>query len=127
MNRKKKGRWTMLRGVGFFTLILFSATALSGCAHTVSPVKEPITETSTPDPPAQDQVPGEQAAAEMMVADMLFFRPLGIVATVMGTAFFIASLPFSLAGGNTKTAFQKLVVDPGKYTFNRPLGKLEDY
>ena len=117
----------MLRGVGFFTLILFSATVLSGCAHTVSPVKEHITETSTPNPPAQDQVPGEQAAAEMMVADMLFFRPLGIVATVMGTAFFIASLPFSLAGGNTKAAFQKLVVDPGKYTFNRPLGKLEDY
>jgi len=127
MNRKKKGRRAMLRGVGFFTLILFSATILSGCAHTISPVKEPVTETSTPDPPAQDQVPGEQAAAEMMVADLLLFRAFGIVATAMGTAVFIVSLPFSLPGGNTKAAFQKLVVDPAKYTFNRPLGKLEDY
>lgn len=108
-------------------LILFSATILSGCAHTISPVKEPVTETSTPDPPAQDQVPGEQAAAEMMVVDMLLFRAFGIVATAMGTAVFIVSLPFSLPGGNTEAAFQKLVVDPAKYTFNRPLGKLEDY
>jgi len=41
---------------------------------------------------------------------------------VVGTAVFIVSLPFSALGGNTKIACQKLVKDPAKFTFKRPLG-----
>lgn len=124
MNRVKR-RQAMFRGVGFLTLIVFSATILSGCAHAVSPVREPVAATNTPDQPAQDQVPGEQASAEEMIADFLLLRPLGIVATVVGTAFFIVSLPFSLPGGNTKAAFQRLVIEPAAFTFHRPLGRPE--
>jgi hypothetical protein len=35
-----------------------------------------------------------------MAGDLLVARPLGVLATVAGTAIYVVSLPFSLAGGN---------------------------
>ena len=58
-----------------------------------------------------------------MVVDAVIARPLGIVATVVGTAVYTVSLPFSLAGGNESDARRNLVYSPAVYTFNRPLGK----
>ena len=57
-----------------------------------------------------------------MAAYLILARPLGIVATVFGCAVFVVSLPFSLLGGNTKQAGQKLVKEPASFTFVRPLG-----
>lgn len=71
---------------------------------------------------AQSQDIDNEISAEAMAADLLVVRPLGIVASVVGTAVFIVSLPFSALGGNTKIACQKLVKDPAKFTFKRPLG-----
>lgn len=68
-----------------------------------------------------DKLPGEISAGAM-AADLAFARPLGLVALVLGSAIFIVSLPFSALGGNAKDASQKLVVDPAKFTFKRPLG-----
>lgn len=62
-------------------------------------------------------------ASGKMAADAVLVRPLGIVATVLGGALFVVSLPFSALGGNTKEAADRLVVDPAKFTFARPLGK----
>ncbi len=69
---------------------------------------------------------GEDRNAASMMFDLVLLRPLGLVATVVGTAFFVVSLPFSALGGNTGEAAKKLVVEPAKYTFSRPLGA-EDY
>jgi len=71
---------------------------------------------------AQSKTMDNNVSAEAMTADLLVVRPLGIVATVVGSAIFIVSLPFSALGGNTKTACRKLVQDPAKFTFKRPLG-----
>ena len=71
---------------------------------------------------AQDQPQNQEISGEKMIFDFIVVRPLGIVATTVGTCFFIVSLPFSLAGGNTKDAYQKMVVEPASYTFKRPLG-----
>ncbi len=71
---------------------------------------------------AQSKTMDNNVSAEAMTADLLVIRPLGIVATVVGSAIFIVSLPFSALGGNTKTACRKLVQDPAKFTFKRPLG-----
>ena len=71
-------------------------------------------------------VTGEDRNAVSMMFDLVVLRPLGLAATVVGTAFFIVSLPFSALGGNTGEAANKLVVAPAKYTFSRPLGA-EDY
>jgi len=74
---------------------------------------------------AQDQKLQDEATAEGMIADFLFLRPLGIVATAVGTVFFIASLPFSAPSGSVKVAFKKLVVEPANFTFHRPLGRVD--
>ncbi|MBW2073094.1 MAG: hypothetical protein JRI89_17840 [Deltaproteobacteria bacterium] len=61
-----------------------------------------------------------------MTFDLIVLRPVGLAATVIGTAVFIVSLPFSAMGGNTNEAAEKLISEPAKYTFSRPLGK-NDY
>jgi len=76
---------------------------------------------------AQDQEPGDTMTAGGMVADFVLLRPMGIAATALGTAFFIASLPFSCFGGNAKAAFEKLVAEPARFAFKRPLGETEYY
>jgi hypothetical protein len=74
---------------------------------------------------AQDRMPGEKGTAEAMIGDLVVFRPLGITATAVGAVFFVASMPFSLAGMNTEEAFKRLVVEPADYAFARSLGDLE--
>ena len=71
---------------------------------------------------AQDQYRQSERSAEKMVADAVFLRPLGFVSTVLGSAVFIVSLPFSAIGGNSGEAFNKMVKEPAEYTFVRPLG-----
>ena len=60
-----------------------------------------------------------------MTIDILLVRPLGIVTIAVGSAIFIASLPFSALGGNVKEAGNVLVVEPFFYTFKRRLGDLD--
>ena len=64
----------------------------------------------------------DEPSAEAMVADVLIARPLGIVATTLGAAAFVVSLPFSAAGGNVAQAADTLVVGPARETFVRCLG-----
>ncbi len=61
-------------------------------------------------------------AGYAMLGDLLVARPLLIGATVVGTAAFIVSLPFSALGGNVKEAGQALVIAPGRAAFARCLG-----
>lgn len=57
-----------------------------------------------------------------MIGDLLIARPLLLVATGIGTAIFLVSLPFSALGGNVKEAANTLVVGPARQTFTRCLG-----
>ena len=71
---------------------------------------------------AAAQTSNPEISGGTMTADLLIVRPLGIVATVLGCAVFVVSLPFSALGHNTKQASQKLVKEPAEFTFARPLG-----
>jgi hypothetical protein len=57
-----------------------------------------------------------------MTADLLLVRPVGIVATAVGSVIFVVALPFTLISGDTQHSLDKLIKEPGRYTFNRPLG-----
>ena len=61
----------------------------------------------------------------VMILDFTLVRPLGLVATVGGSAFFIVSSPFSILGGNIEDAWESLVVSPAAFTFIRPLGEFD--
>lgn len=64
-------------------------------------------------------------SATAMAFDVAVVRPVSLVATVAGTGLFIVSLPFSLLGHNTDKAGERLVAEPAKYTFARPLGNFD--
>jgi len=61
---------------------------------------------------------------EAMIMDTLIGRPVGLVATVVGSVVFVVGLPFSLLGGNTSDTARSLVVNPARFTFVRPVGDI---
>ena len=71
---------------------------------------------------ANARVVDENPSALAMVGDLVIARPVGLAATVIGTAVFLVTLPFSLLGGNAAEAGSTLVVGPAKTTFVRCLG-----
>ncbi len=64
----------------------------------------------------------QQPTALAMTGDLVLARPALFVMTVVGTAVFVVSLPFSALGGNVGNSADTLVVRPGKATFVRCLG-----
>lgn len=68
------------------------------------------------------EVVEEKPSALAMTADLLLVRPVMLVATVVGSAVWLVSSPFSLAGGNAGEAAETLVLEPAKTTFVRCLG-----
>lgn len=68
----------------------------------------------------------EPPSAAAMAADMLLVRPLGVMGTVVGTGLFVISLPLSALGMNPEEAAQRLVAEPARYTFVRPLGDFNE-
>jgi hypothetical protein len=63
----------------------------------------------------------------MLVGDLVFVRPLGIVATVMGSAVFFVSLPFTIPSGSVLHTGDVMVGEPFNFTFRRPLGDFRKY
>lgn len=64
----------------------------------------------------------EEPSALAMAGDLVLVRPAMLTITVLGTAVWIAGLPFSAAGGNIKGSANTLVLQPAKNTFVRCLG-----
>jgi hypothetical protein len=71
---------------------------------------------------AQEYFEREDPGGGAMLFDLCVVRPVGMVATAVGTVAFVLSWPFSAMGDNSDVASQKLVKDPAAYTFKRPLG-----
>ena len=101
---------------------LFRSTAL-GLILTTGLASLPLSASAS-----QDNVSGdpnytlESPPGYVMMGDLLIARPLLIVGTLLGTAAFIVSLPFSALGGNVKESADALVSGPGREAFARCLG-----
>lgn len=57
-----------------------------------------------------------------MIIDGIIVRPISLAATLIGTVFFVATVPFSALSGSVGDAADTLVVGPAAYTFTRCLG-----
>jgi hypothetical protein len=64
----------------------------------------------------------ETPSALAMTGDAIIARPVLLVMTVVASAVFLVSLPFSALGGNVGEAADVLVMGPAKATFVRCLG-----
>jgi len=63
----------------------------------------------------------------VIIGDLVFARPLGIVATVIGGAVFIVALPFTIPSGSVRHTGAVMVGEPFNFTFDRPLGDFRKY
>lgn len=68
----------------------------------------------------------DQPTAGEMFGDAVVVRPLTLLASAVGAAAWVVSLPFSIAGGNAGETGRALVLDPLEYTFVRPIGDMSD-
>jgi hypothetical protein len=87
---------------------------------TLALVVMPLPAVAQPD----ETVTGDKAAD--MVLDAVVMRPLGLVATVLGTALTVVALPFTIPSGSVEASARELIVKPAAYTFKRPLGDFSD-
>ena len=101
--------------IAFLILVLLSAT-------TLATAQEAATSNETDE---MNETTAEPNAAGAILVDAFLLRPLGLAATVLGTAAFLVTLPFSLPTRSADQAANALVVEPAHYTFARPLGQVE--
>jgi hypothetical protein len=59
------------------------------------------------------------AKDEWNILDLVFARPLGIVAGIAGTGIFVVSLPFTIPTNSVDKASKMLIVEPFKFSFAR--------
>lgn len=64
----------------------------------------------------------ERPSSLSMVADATIVRPIMLVSTAVGAGIYVATLPFSLMGGNAIEVGEQMVIVPFKSTFLRCLG-----
>ena len=58
-----------------------------------------------------------------IILDLAIYRPVGLVASVVGAAIFVGSLPISLPTWSVGKTFESFVARPVAYTFWRELGE----
>ena len=64
----------------------------------------------------------ETPGAFTMMADMFVARPLGLALLAVSSVAYVATLPFSLFGGNSMDSAKTLVIGPAREVFIRCLG-----
>ncbi|NPA94388.1 MAG: hypothetical protein GXO58_03050 [Thermodesulfobacteria bacterium] len=58
-----------------------------------------------------------------MMVDGVVARPLGLASTVIGSAFFLVTLPFTIPSHSVESAKKQMIDYPAWFTFKRPLGE----
>jgi hypothetical protein len=61
-----------------------------------------------------------------VATDALIVRPLCFAATIIGSVFFVISLPIAATSGSVHSTADALVVTPAHATFTRPLGDFNE-
>ena len=67
----------------------------------------------------------EDNSSAAMVADAIAVRPVCLVATAVGSVFWVAALPFTIPSKSVKKTGRVLVEKPARATFTRPLGEMQ--
>ncbi len=73
--------------------------------------------------PSAQADPGDNEVA--VLADVVVVRPVCFVATVVGSALFVVSLPVTSLTRSVHKTGHALVVRPAKATFTRPIGDMD--
>jgi hypothetical protein len=66
-----------------------------------------------------------EPSPDEVAMDLLLVRPVALCSIVVGSAIFVVGLLFTIPTGNVVLSGKKLVVEPVKFTFLKPLGALD--
>jgi hypothetical protein len=66
-----------------------------------------------------------EPSPDEVAMDLLLVRPVALCSIVVGSAIFVVGLIFTIPTGNLALSGRKLVVEPVKFTFLKPLGALD--
>jgi hypothetical protein len=69
---------------------------------------------------AESKIMARTPNDELPLMDLVFARPIGVMAGIAGTGIFIASLPFTLPTKSVDKAAKMLITDPFRFSFTRP-------
>jgi hypothetical protein len=103
--------------IGTFLLTLANVPAY-GADDTVP--SSPLSGRNTDSNPTRQDPPGE-----LIIADVLFLRPAGVVACVVGAVGAFLTWPFAATSNTGDRVGRQLLIKPFRYTFERPLGQLD--
>ena len=67
----------------------------------------------------------ENSGPLTVATDAVVIRPACLLATVLGSAIFVVSLPVAAISKSVKKTADTLVAKPAKATFTRPLGDMD--
>ena len=76
-------------------------------------------------PICQDDIEQSNPSGELILADSLILRPLGVVAMGVGFVGALLTLPWTAGSGTSDRVTTELVDKPYEYTFCRPIGDVE--
>jgi hypothetical protein len=62
----------------------------------------------------------------IIIMDMVIARPFGLASLVIGSAFFVVTLPFAAMSKSSHKTADTLVGEPFRFTFIRPPGDFSD-
>ena len=66
----------------------------------------------------------DDGSFEAVATDIIVVRPFSFVATLIGSALFVVSLPIAAISDSVADTSEALVLNPGRMTFTRPVGEL---
>ena len=103
--------------IGTFLLALANVSAYG--ADDTTPLS-PLSSRTAASSPTHDDPPGE-----LIIADVLFLRPAGLVACVIGAVGAFLTWPFAATSNTGDLVGRQLLIKPFRYTFERPLGQMD--
>ena len=96
------------------TILVIFLLATMGPAHAIA--EEPYVAPRMPPPNPMN-----------VTADVLIFRPVGLVMIPVTGLIYCLGYPFAKIAGNEQEVYQSLLGDTIDYTFHRPLGRGEPF
>jgi hypothetical protein len=72
----------------------------------------------------QEDFKQTEVSGATVMLDLVVLRPLGIAAQILGLGVSLVALPVGGVMGNSEEVAEKLIVEPAKFTWGRPLGQL---
>jgi len=96
-----------MKGLKKFSLLLLTLLLVTGSLYSTGWAED------------DKWVRSDPVGQEWSAADLIVARPIGVVAGILGTAVFIASLPFTIPTGGVGDAANMFIVQPFQFSFTR--------